>query len=94
MSEEWEVARTVRQQIEWEHAKQEDESQVTFLIVDDANSMKRSSTKRIERLDYHYAHSEGKSVWSHVVVTLHVVTGALWIPWDFRPYFGKKSVRR
>jgi len=79
--------RFLRQRIEEEREKQAPQERVTFLIVDDTNSVRRPSTKRMERLDYHYAHSEGKTVWSHVVVTLHVVTGALSIPWDFRPYF-------
>lgn len=86
--------RFLRQLIQREHAKQATGRKVTFLIVDDTNSIRKPSTKRMERLDFHYAHSEGKSVWSHVVVTLHVVTGALSIPWDFRPYFRESMCRQ
>ncbi|MHB1683507.1 MAG: transposase [Bacilli bacterium] len=78
--------RFLRQLIIRGHAKQTTGRKVTFLIVDDTNSLRKPSTKRMERLDFHCAHSEGKSG-PHVVVTLHVVTGALSIPWDFRPYF-------
>lgn len=70
----------LRHLVDQEHARQTNGRKVTFLIVDDTNSICKPSTNRMERLDFHYAHSEGKSVWSHVVVTLYVVTGGLAIP--------------
>ena len=37
---------------------------VGFLIIDDSLSKKDNSTKKIEGLDYHHSHSDGKT---HVV---------------------------
>jgi hypothetical protein len=44
----------------------------------------------MESLDFHYAHDEGKSVWSHCVVTSHIVSGDSSYAWDFRTYFREK----
>ena len=49
--------------------------------------MKNPTTRKMERLDFHFLHSEGKPVWSHVLVTSHVVTSDVSVAWDFRPYF-------
>lgn len=37
--------------------------------------------------DYHFSHSDGKSVWSHCVVTTHVVSEGYWFALDYRSYF-------
>ncbi len=39
-----------------------------FLIIDDTVSPKPKA-KKIEGLDYHFSHTEGKNIWSHCVVT-------------------------
>jgi hypothetical protein len=41
----------------------------------------------MESLDFHYAHDEGKSVWSHCIVTTHIVSGDSSYALDFRNYF-------
>jgi len=68
-------------------AKQGDTRPLTFLIIDDTQSKKDRSTNRMERLDHHYSHSDGKSVWSHCVVTSHVVSEGYSFAFDFRSYF-------
>lgn len=70
-----------------ERAKRGDHRPVTFLIVDDSGCKKDNSTKHIEGLDFHYSHNDGKSVWSHCLVTAHVVSAGYSLAWDFRPYF-------
>jgi hypothetical protein len=56
-----------------------------FFIVDDTSCKKDPSTKRIEGLDYHFAHDDGKSVWSHCIVTAHRVSENYFFACDFRP---------
>ncbi len=41
----------------------------------------------MEGLDNHFSHSDGKAVWSHCVVTAHVVSDNHSFAWDFRSYF-------
>ena len=66
-----------------------DDRPVIFLIIDDSGCRKDTSTKRMESLDFHFSHTEGKSVWSHCLVTAHVVAEGYSFAWDFRPYFRK-----
>ncbi|MCI1696792.1 transposase [Aneurinibacillus aneurinilyticus] len=72
-------------------AKRGDTRPITFLILDDTQCKKERSTVKMEGLDFHYSHSEGKSIWSHSLVTAHVVTGDLSVAWDFRSYFQKEG---
>ncbi|SEP12151.1 DDE superfamily endonuclease [Paenibacillus sophorae] len=60
---------------------------IIFLLVDDTSCKKRVTTRQMEGLDFHFAHDEGKGVWSHCVVTTHLVCGDQSFAWDFRPYF-------
>jgi SRSO17 transposase len=62
---------------------------ITFLVIDDTQCKKDSSTTKMEKLDYHYSHADGKSVWSHCLVSAHVVTESYSFTWDFRSYFRK-----
>jgi len=57
--------------------------------MDDSGYHKNRSTKTMEALDFHFSHTEGKSVWSHCLVTAHVVAEGYSFAWDFRPYFRK-----
>ncbi|MDQ0415836.1 IS701 family transposase [Mesobacillus stamsii] len=68
-------------------AKQGDTRPITFLIMDDTQSKKDSHTHGMEGLDYHFSHSDGKSVWSHCVVTAHVVSEGYSFALDYRSYF-------
>lgn len=70
-----------------ERAKRGDHHPITFFIVDDTGCTKDNSSKKIEALDFHYSHNEGKSVWSHCLVTAHVVSAGYSLAWDFRPYY-------
>ncbi|WP_158553347.1 IS701 family transposase [Peribacillus saganii] len=69
--------------------KRGDERHIIFLIIDDSGCHKNRSTKTMEALDFHFSHTEGKSVWSHCLVTAHVVAEGYSFAWDFRPYFRK-----
>jgi hypothetical protein len=70
--------------------KKGDSRHLVFFIVDDTNSKKDKSTNKMEALEFHYSHEDGKSMWSHNVVTTHVVSDTYSFPWDFRPYFRKE----
>jgi SRSO17 transposase len=70
--------------------KKGDSRHLVFFIIDDTNSKKDKSTNKIEALDFHYSHEDGKTMWSHNVVTTHVVSDKYSFPWDFRPYFRKE----
>lgn len=71
---------------------------VGFLIVDDSLSKKDNSTKKIEGLDYHHSHSDGKTMWSHCIVSSHYKVSEYSLPLNFKLYlrkqfFGKKAKR-
>ena len=61
-----------------------------FLIIDDTVNIKESA-KKIQGLAYNYSHSEGKSVWSHCVVTSNFVAGSLSIPLQYQPYYSNDN---
>jgi hypothetical protein len=63
---------------------------VGFLIIDDTACKKDSTTKSIERLDFHYSHLEGKSVWSHSVVSSQIVSQDYSLPGEYSVYYRKK----
>lgn len=69
--------------------KQGNDRPIIFLIIDDSGCHKNRSTKTMEALDFHFSHTEGKSVWSHCLVTAHVVAEGYSFALDFRPYFRK-----
>lgn len=77
----------MRKRIQKARAKQGDRRPIVFLIIDDTQCLKDRSTSKIEGLDDHYSHSVGKSVWSHSVVTSHIVSDAHSFAYDFRSYF-------
>lgn len=60
---------------------------LVFLLVDDTSCKKEPTTRRMEGLDFHYSHENGRSVWSHCIVTTHVVSEGQSYAWDYRPYF-------
>jgi len=68
-------------------AKKGDTRSIVFFVIDDTSCKKDPSTKHMEGLDFHWSHDDGKSVWSHCLVTSHVVTEGYSFAWDFRPYF-------
>lgn len=68
-----------------------DTPSVGFLLLDDTCNAKDRSTRHIEGLDFHYSHSDGKSVWAHSVVSSHVVSQGYSFPWDFRVYRRKED---
>jgi len=73
-----------------------DEGSIGFLIVDDSLSKKDKSTKKIQGLDYHHSHSDGKTMWSHCVVTSHYKVSDYSLPLNYKlylrkQYFGNKA---
>ncbi len=75
-----------------------EEGTVGFLIIDDSLSKKDKSTKKIEGLDYHHSHSDGKTMWSHCIVTSHYKISEYSLPLNFKLYlrkqfFGTKTKR-
>lgn len=89
----WSVNRAHRRRLQFlqerirlERLKLGDQRSITFLIIDDTCCKKDASTKHIEALNYHFAHDESKSIWSHCLVTAHVVAEGMSLAWDFRPY--------
>jgi len=63
---------------------------IGFLAIDDTVNPKPEA-KKIQGLNYHFSHSEGKSVWSHCVVTSNFVVGDISIPVAFKPYYRKEQ---
>lgn len=63
---------------------------VGFLAIDDTVNPKPDA-KKIQGLNYHFSHAEGKSVWSHCVVTSNFVAGDISIPVSFKPYYRKEQ---
>lgn len=76
--------------IKQSRSKSGDSRPVSFFIIDDTQCKKGRSTKRMEGLDNHFSHSDGKTIWSHCVVTAHIVTENHSFAWDFRSYFREK----
>lgn len=52
-------------------------------------SKKDKSTKKIEGLDYHHSHSDGKTMWSHCVVTSHYKISDYSLPQNYKLYLRK-----
>ena len=75
------------EKIKRKRAKKGDTRPIAFLIIDDTQSKKDRSTKRMEGLDNHFSHSDGKSVWSHCMVTSHLVSEHHSFALDYRSYF-------
>jgi len=67
--------------------------QVGFLVIDDTVNIKNIETKAMQGLDYHYSHSEGKTCWSHCVVTSNFVVGPYSVPLHFKPYYREEKCR-
>lgn len=68
-----------------------DSPSIGFLLLDDTCMNKSRSTRHIEGLDFHYSHSDGKSVWCHSMVTSHVVSQGHSFPWEFQVYRRKED---
>ncbi|WP_413375719.1 IS701 family transposase [Alkalihalobacillus sp. 1P02AB] len=81
-------------QIKKSRSKAGDLRPIVFFIVDDTPCKKDRTTKRMEGLDYHFSHSDRKTVWAHCVVTAHVVSENHSFAWDFRSYFRKSYCQK
>jgi hypothetical protein len=55
-------------------------SSTELLIIDDTINPKPSA-KKIEGLNYHFYHIEGKGIWFHYIVTSNFVVGDISIPY-------------
>lgn len=65
---------------------------VGFLVIDDTINPKPAA-KKMQGLNYHFSHAEGKNVWSHCVVTSNFVAGDTSIPIDYKPYYRKEQCK-
>ena len=63
---------------------------VGFLSIDDTVNPK-SKAKKIQGLNYHFSHVEGKSVRSHCLVTSKLCIRRHVCPVDFRPYYREED---
>lgn len=45
----------------------------------------------MEGLDYNFSHTEGKSMWSHCVVTSNFAVGDISTPVQYQPYYRKEQ---
>jgi SRSO17 transposase len=77
----------IMKQIKKSRSKAGDTRRIVFVVIDDSQCKKDRSTKHMEGLDNHFSHSDGKSIWSHCVVTAHIVCDDLSYAWDYRSYF-------
>lgn len=77
------------QKLRKQRIKKGDSRHLVFIIINDTNSKKDKFTQKMEALEFHYSHEDGKSMWSHNVVTSHVISDSHSFPWDFRTYFRK-----
>lgn len=59
---------------------------VGFFMLDDTTMARDKDTKHIEGLDFHFSHLDGKTVWSHQVVSSHYKIGDLSLPIDYSIY--------
>ncbi len=74
-------------QIKKSRSKAKDNRPIVFFIIDDTQCKKDRTTKHMEGPDNHFSHSDGKTMWSHCVVTAHVVSEKNSYAWDYRSYF-------
>ena len=63
---------------------------VGFLVIDDTVNPKVQA-KKMQGLSYNYSHTEGKSIWSHCVVTSNLVVGDISIPLNYKSYFTEEN---
>ncbi|NPV81665.1 MAG: IS701 family transposase [Firmicutes bacterium] len=59
---------------------------VGFFMIDDTTMAKDKDTRHIEGLDFHFSHLDGKTVWSHQVVSSHCKIGDFSLPMDYSIY--------
>ena len=60
-----------------------------ILIIDDSVIEKRTGTKHMEGLLFHYSHTKGRSVYGHCIVSSHYRIGNISVPYDFDFYLNE-----
>jgi SRSO17 transposase len=65
-----------------------------ILSIDDTVIEKRTMTKNMEGLLFHYSHTKGKSTYGHCIVSCHYRIGNISIPYNFEFYLSKKEAKR
>ncbi|URZ01374.1 IS701 family transposase [Clostridium felsineum] len=66
---------------------------VGFLVIDDTVNPKIQS-KKMQGLSYNHCHTEGKTLWSHCVVTSNFVAGDMSIPLNYKPYLSEENCKK
>ena len=64
-------------------------NKVGFLIPDDTTIVKDPDTKHIEGLNFHFSHLDGKTKWSHQVVSSHYSIDGFSLPMNYTLYLRK-----
>jgi hypothetical protein len=87
----------IAQQKSWECIKQEAKhtQEPIFVIVDDTVCKKTKPSSQamysIQGTDFHYSHTEGKSVWGHAVVQTLIRCGEKVLPYAFSRYESEQN---
>lgn len=65
-----------------------------ILAIDDTVIEKRTMTKNMEGLLFHYSHTKGKNTYGHCIVSSHYRMGDISIPYDFEFYLNEKGAQK
>lgn len=65
-----------------------------ILAIDDTVIEKRTMTKKMEGLLFHYSHTKGKSTYGHCIVSSHYRKGDISVPYDFEFYLNENEAKR
>lgn len=66
-------------------------SSTGILAIDDTVIEKRTMTKKMEGLLFHYSHTKGTSTYGHCIVSSHYRKGDISVPYDFEFYLNEKE---
>jgi hypothetical protein len=69
-------------------------SSVGILSIDDTMVEKRTMTKKMEGLIFHYSHTKGRNTYGHCIVSSHYRLGTISIPCDFDFYLNEKEASK
>ena len=65
-----------------------------ILAIDDTVIEKRTMTKKMEGLLFHYSHTKGKSTYGHCIVSSHYRKGDISVPYDFDFYLNEREAKK
>ena len=71
-----------------------EKSSIGILAIDDTVIEKRTMTKKLEGLIFHYSHTKGKSTYGHCIVSSQYRYGNVSFPYNFEFYLNKKTAKK